>query len=316
MKLYKLTPFVALAMLTACSTDDVMPVDDAVELRLTSTIESTRVATADASTQATQLAQGEQVVVWVEDAVAGDWLYSAHPLTADGNGALSGEAMYVFSSSVDKVNVYAFHGGTTDGEGIPATVEHSVAVDQSAMGAAYTNSDLLFAAEKGVKRRGNPITCNLNFYHMLSKVEVAVKSGSGSPVLAETGGLALSGVNTKCTVAFDPDVDLAVRDNRKALILSSEAPGTITMSSVMSADFSDDNVAYNEAIIVPQTTESAEMVFTLTDGSTFKYKLPAGMEFESGKKYRFQITLDYTEVGFKLRHYYFEAMRFECHSRK
>ncbi|MGM9832955.1 MAG: fimbrillin family protein [Candidatus Limisoma sp.] len=296
MKFYKIASIMVPAVLASCSTDDLSTVDDAVELRLTSSVEATRVATDDVATQSTQLAAGETVKVWVEDATTDDVLYDAVSLTADGGGALSGEAMYL-SPNVNGVNVYAIHGGTTDGEGIPATVEHSVAVDQSAMGTTYTNADLLFAAAKGVKRLANPTTCNLNFYHMLSKVEVAIVSGGGVPVLAQSDGLVLNNVYTQCTVAFDKDADLTVRDNRCDLILGVDVLGSIKMTNAMSTDFSDDSVVYNEAIIVPQTVDSAEMVFTLTDGSVLKYRLPAGMEFESGKKYRFQITLALPELS-------------------
>ncbi|MGM9832620.1 MAG: hypothetical protein ACI31A_02875, partial [Candidatus Limisoma sp.] len=78
MKLYKLTSFVALAVLTACSSEEITSLEGNCELRLTSTIENTRVATDDVSTQSKRLVPGETVKVWVEDATTDDVLYEAN----------------------------------------------------------------------------------------------------------------------------------------------------------------------------------------------------------------------------------------------
>ncbi|MGM9832953.1 MAG: fimbrillin family protein, partial [Candidatus Limisoma sp.] len=223
-------------------------------------------------------------------------LYEANTLVADYSGNLSGGTSMFFPATGNNVNIYAIHGAQFSETTLPDSFTHAVPTDQSSMGTTYTNADLLFAAEKNVKRLGNPTTCNLNFYHMLSKVEVAIVSGNGAPQLAVTGGLALNNVYTQCTVAFDKDADLTVRNNRCDLILGVDVLGSIKMTNAMNTDFSNGRIFYNEALVVPQVVELAEMVFTLAEGGELKYKLPTGMEFESGKKYRFQITLNLTGV--------------------
>ena len=286
----------ALAVLTACSNEVITTPDGNCELRLTSTIENTRVATSDSGTQSKRLYPGETVKVWVDDATTDNVLYEANTLVADYSGNLSGGSSMFFPATGNNVNIYAIHGAQFSETTLPDSFTHAVPTDQSEMGTTYTNAYLLFAAEKNVKRLANPTTCNLNFYHMLSKVEVAIVSGNGDPMLALTGGLALNNVYTQCTVAFDKDADLTVRNNRCDLIRGVDVLGSIKMTDVMNTDFSNGRIIYNEALVVPQVVESAEMVFTLADGGELKYKLPVGMVFESGKNYRFHITLNLTGI--------------------
>ena len=139
--------FAAALILAACSNDE-LPTDDPnapVEIRLTGGLE---VQTRTSHDLDTQLKNGEQVHVWVDDAknmqttVTTENLYQDKVLTADGNDALTvkdGEEMY-FPQTGNAVNIYAIHGNfgeATDwsdggfwGENITHKVEQNQKTDR------------------------------------------------------------------------------------------------------------------------------------------------------------------------------------------
>lgn len=297
----------AAMILAGCSNDENAAIDNSpVELRLTSgvTVQQTR---AFNPTQSTSINKDEVVSVWVNQ-TDGTELYKANQLTANLANELTGDAMYFPQNGFSQVDIYAIHGNFTtpfsENTAFPKTgVEYRVEADQSkAGGAGYTNSDLLYAYETKVERKGNPTTQELTFYHMLSKLEVAIKIGEGSPELASSddavtlGGVTLNG-------KFTPSIEATMSNQsaRADMLAAATAPisGDMTLGQKTCTDFTN-NVDYNEAIIVPQEMKDKVLTFKLKEGGKLKYKIPAFPDtpshavFESGKKYIYHITLNLT----------------------
>lgn len=300
----------AALILAGCTNDENGTDNGPVKIRLTSGVEVQQ-PRAFTATQGTSITAGEVVSVWVDDAgTMSDPtpIYKANQLTATAGNGFSGGTEMFFPKTGNKVNIYAVHGNfTTPFTGreafpVPTTVvEYSVVADQSKGGKAYTNSDLLYAYKKDVSRNGNPTEVQLTFYHMLSKLELAIVKGEGAPELAQSGAVKLNGVTLKGNFTPSTSADMSIQSERADMLsdASATSTGDMTLGQTTCADFTD-NVSYNEAILVPQEMIDKVLTFTLADGGTLKYTIPAfdatagAAVFESGKKYQYHITLNLT----------------------
>lgn len=294
-------------VLAGCSNDENEGMDNGpVELRLTSgvTVQQTRAFTA---TQSDRIAENEVVSVWVDDAgpagVSAKPLYKAVQLTADRNNNLTGDAMY-FPATGHNIDIYAIHGNFTtsfrEGDGFPTSgVEYQVEADQSST-ANYTKSDLLYAYETGVEREGKLTTKELTFYHMLSKLELAIQIGDGAPKLAEDNAVTLNDVVLKGK--FTPSTTAIMTEQFDRAGMLTDVTTTISSMSLgkTTCDNFTSDVFYNEAILVPQDMIGKKLTFALDGGSTLTYTIPeftdteGAAKFESGKKYVYHIRLDLT----------------------
>lgn len=307
-----MTMAAATLILAGCSNDENGMIDsEPVELRLTSGVEVQQTRAAFTPTQDISIRADEVVSIWVNDAITSEWKYRANPFKADGSNGFTidhhngGEHMY-FPQTGNKINIYAIHGKFTTpfskGAEFPTSaVEYSVEADQSvASGIGYQYSDLLYAYEKDVARSGNPTTKQLTFYHMLSKLELAIQIGNGGPALATTGAVTLE--NVTLNGKFMPSTSATMgNQSERADMLSAVDQSTtddMTLGQQTCDDFSESNVVYNEAILVPQDMMSKRLTFELADGGTLTYTIPefshGAAVFESGKKYRYHITLNLT----------------------
>lgn len=281
-------------ILAGCSNDENGMDNDLVELRLTSGV--TAQTRANADTQSTTISNGEVVSVWVDDARTTSPLYEAVQLTANGSNGFTGQVMY-FPETGNNIDIYAVHGNFTSAftsrSDFPNGAEYKVEANQSAT-ADYIKSDLLYACEKGVARSVNPV--RLNFYHMLSKLELAIKIGDGAPGLVNSGAVKLNDV--MFTGKFKPLTTATMSDqSQRADMLEAFGDACdMTLGQVTCDDFDAENVKYNEAILVPQDMEGKKLTFALKDGGTLTYTIPTGTTFESGKKYQYHITLDLTGI--------------------
>lgn len=286
-------------ILAGCSNDENGMDNGLVELRLTSGVTA---QTRAYPTQSNTISDGEVVSVWVDDAetTTTSYLYKAVQLTADGsNNFTGGERMY-FPKTGNKINIYAVHGNFITAfapeNAFPTSgAMYKVEGDQS-IEANYIKSDLLYACEKRVARNGNPTNVKLNFYHMLSKLELAIKIGDGTPDLATSGAVKL--YDALFTGKFTPSTTAEMSDqSQRADMLKTSGPAwDMTLGQKTCTDFTDGNVVYNEAILVPQDMGEKDLTFALKDGGTLTYTFPAGTTFESGKKYQYHITLDLTGI--------------------
>lgn len=295
-----MTMAAATMILAGCSNDENEPVDNwNGEIRLSSGVTTqTR-----ANTQATQIQEGEGVYVWADKASATPDYIKAWKLTAgSSNDFITGTSQY-YPTDGSNLDFYALHGNfkeatfTENTTEFPTTaIVHSVEADQSNTDMkAYAKSDLLYAVKKNVGRSSSAV--QLPFYHILSKVEVALKSGDGNPDLT---GATVTIVGTQLKADFTPGKNATMTDQsaRAAMIAITEGDNDaapITIRTVTTTDF-DSNTEYGEAVVLPKQTISQNAAFIqvkLANGAVFSYKIPEaeGLTLESGKKYTYKITV-------------------------
>lgn len=298
----KLLSVLALAALlfASCNNDEQDLNSGSTELRVSSGV--TTLLKSAANTQESTIANGETVSLWVDDATTTGAVYKANQLTANGsNGFSYGTAMY-FPQTGNAVDIYAIHGkfspAFASGDAFPSgAVSYSVESNQKVLGGtAFTNSDLLYAYSKNVSRNGNPTTASLTFYHMLSKLELAFKIGAGTPTLAASNAITLGSNNVIVDGEFTPSTTATMTSqaDRAAMLTAGTSTATIQLGQLISPDFTAANVIYNEAILVPQDMSGKVLTFNLANGGQLKYTIPANTTFESGKKYRYELTLNLT----------------------
>lgn len=291
---------VALAM-TGCSNDENEEMDNwNGEIRLSSGVAvQTR-----ANTQAEQIQKNETVYAWVDKAatVAESYI-NAWTLTAEGNGRLAGSSQY-YPTDDSPLNFYALHGNfasdafTENNTAFPeAAVGYSVEADQSGTDMKnYAKSDLLYAVKKGVTRGSSAV--KLPFYHILSKVEVALKSGEGEPNL-EGATVTIEGTKLKAEFTPKKDVEMTDPSARVGMITIPSDDNEVAHVKIrtVATDNLDTNTEYGEAVLLPKQTIAENVTFikvTLQDGATFSYKISdiGGLTLESGKKYTYKITVN------------------------
>lgn len=293
MKNYILLTAAAL-MLAACSNDENLDTNAPVELRLTSGLE---VLTRTTHGLDTQLKNGEQVHVWVDDAITDKELYPNNILTAGDQGVLTGSETMYFPETGNGVDIYAIHGNfpqDADFTNFRDTEQtHSVEQDQKSSGSGYAKSDLVYAKSTDVSRSGNPTTVNLTFAHLLSKVEVVLVRGAGYPNINKVEIL-----NTQLGSKFTPD---KTEENIAVTVSGTEGENPIEIDKDLTSkgnatgtDESKKNL--NEAIIVPQTLAKGTPFIRVTtneDGELI-YKLPEETTFAPATRYRYTITANLT----------------------
>lgn len=287
-----MTMAAATMILAGCSNDENESTDNwNGEIRLTSGVTpQTR-----ANTQATQILSGETVYAWVDKASPTTDYIKAWLLTAGSSNSLTGSSQY-YPTDGSSLDFYALHGNfksTTFTENTTAfptsAIVHSVEADQSNTNMeAYAKSDLLYAAKKSVAHSKTAVA--LTFYHMLSKVEVALKAGDGNPDLT---GATVTIEGTKLKADFTPSKSATLPTDCADMVSPTTASNDvapITIGNATCTDFS--SPTYNEAIIVPQTLANGTpfIKVTLSDNASLVYTLEAQTEFKSGKKYIYQIT--------------------------
>lgn len=297
----------AMLALTGCNNDTLPGGDALTEIRLRSGLEV--MSRAYTPKQESQIASGEKVYIWSDEASNGVSHFNAWELTADGSGgfnALPDEEKKYFPKSGDAINLYAIHGNFGSGVEKDVTefpdqdnpVVHSVETDQTT-GGNYEKSDLLYATKHGIGKTKDAIA--LEFYHMLSKMEIAIRPGDGL-TKENLEGATVKIVNTKTQVEFVPAKvgDLSAA-NRGDMLSATGTAQDITLPTVSVENDGNEFTSadnYGEAIVVPQELPSGTKFIEVTpEGmAPLYYKLASDFTIESGKKYTFHITVNLTEL--------------------
>lgn len=121
---------------------------------------------------------------------------------------------------------------------------------------------------------------NLSFSHQLVKINLVITKGEGISTL---DGLNVSIGGTKTRAAFAlGNAALTIDDNSVATIQTKvAAEGTVA-----------------EAIILPVSgLNGGNIVFSVPGAGTFKWDIPAGQNYEKGKKYTYEVELKNSNAG-------------------
>ena len=269
----------------SCRNDKEADDNTRVELRLSSGVEVRTRAAFPATDM--QIHDGERVNVFVDEVGGAVQLYGNNILIADGNGNLSGGTRMDFPANGNNVDIYALHTNAALATAYPTTaLTHTVNSDQITL-AGYAPSDLLYARRPNVARTASPVL--LTFYHLLSKIQVAIMPGEGLTA-ADIAGITIGGTRLQAqftlTKATNPDA---------VAITAAGTASPITIGADVSPNLTTD-IQFNDAIIVPQTiaANTAFITVRLSDNTNLVYRLPENTTFESGKKYGYLITTNST----------------------
>ncbi|MEG1729808.1 MAG: fimbrillin family protein [Bacteroidaceae bacterium] len=306
--------FVLLAglALAACSKhDDITPATWNGEIRLSSEITSQVKTSANNDVPDRQIAANQIVNFFVDNAGTDGTtqpLYANYLVKADGCGGFtksesSAEDLY-YPATGNNVDIYAFLTNGTIGNSFPASaILHSVASDQrEPYGIGYLASDLLYAANKGVKNSNK--TVSMCFYHLLSKVEVALKAGNRA---LDLNNAVVTIENTQLKADFLPNKQKNINDqtNGQSTRATMITPTTdnnlsapIQIGTCIEMNSFSATTVYASAVVVPQTVaqDSIFIKVMLKSGKELYYTIPDanGLKLESGNKYQFQITVNNT----------------------
>lgn len=279
----------ALLALVACNNEDYTPMDDPntpMEIRLSSGIDvQTRANSAEVPDK--QIAEGQQVGVFINDADNGDVVSVNLQYAADGNGQLTltdASKQPYYPANGNRVQMTAYH-PYRDGAAITDNgYEFAVVADQS-IDENYYASDLLYSESTGYARQ--KAAHNIAFKHKLSKVECTLTSGSGSPDLT---GATVSIVNAQTNITFKP-ADGTLSDAQSATTADIKLNSSITTGSYI-------------GIIPPQTYSKGSqfLKITLASGGDFYYTIPdesgdEDLTLDENKVYKYTIQVNRTGLA-------------------
>jgi len=266
---------IGMATLASCSQDNENKVtsNDSRKIVLTSTVGTTR--TLNQNIQASQLANGNTVGVFITDEGT-EVLSDNTKITADGDGG------FIYSRDLywpveGKANIYTY-GPYQDswtgelGEDVEFTVEKDQSIDEG-----YLKSDLVF----GLPKVGNPLeqtsaSVPLAFSHKLAKVNITVTNDTETSLADATVTL--------------KDMPTTVTMNTK----TGELGKTSGSDTIRVATFAGTATSYKcSAIVIPQklTYGSQVVRVTLKNGKTMAATTRTDMELQSGKTYNFNINV-------------------------
>lgn len=274
MKIKDIFAIVAVAVMTGgCSSSDEVQQDGRVPIRLSATVESskvshTRAGTTGSTTQDTELLDGQTVAAYIKEK-DGDWIANPLACTVSGtDGDLTYSGNYNYPMDGTPVTIYAVHPSS-------ATSENAFTVSANQTDADnYAASDLCYSKTADYNRQEAKQL--LTFSHVLSKIIVNVDvSGLGiTPAPAVTNLMLWAKTQTTMTYPTGSNPDYSLSD--------ASTPGYIAM-----------NVG-GAAIIPPQTTTAAgdvRITFDVAGIGPISYEFPASTSFESNKEYTFTVNV-------------------------
>ena len=277
MKIKFIMAIVAVAVMTGgCSSSDEVQQDGRVPIRLSATVESskvshTRAGTTGSTTQDTELLDGQTVAAYIKEK-DGDWIANPLACTVSGtDGDLTYSGNYNYPMDGTPVTIYAVHpSSATSGNAFTVSANQTDAD-------IYAASDLCYSKTADYNRQEAKQL--LTFSHVLSKIIVNVDvSGLGiTPAPAVTNLMLWAKTQTTMTYPTGSNPDYSLSD--------ASTPGYIAM-----------NVG-GAAIIPPQTTTAAgdvRITFDVAGIGPIAYDFPASTEFASNTEYTYTVKVGTT----------------------
>lgn len=276
--------------LTACSNEDSMYDGWDGRLHLNSDIAVLTRATYGLDDK---IANTEKVWLYIDGTGAGTPQYYNKELTANGSNGFTisdGGEMF-FPAQEAGINLYAFHINTTTArpDNYPSSsLTHKVEQTQN-IAANYGKSDLLYSKTTKTKEevKGASGTVKLTFKHLLSKIEVVLKKGTGMTAVNISK---VEILNTKLEGSFTP--------SKSSDDITVTSAGSITSNNPIEigTELTTSSAILNEAIIIPQTLadKTAFIRITLDNGGMLTYNLKSATTFAANTKYRYTITANLT----------------------
>ena len=267
MKKSKLFGWAFIAALTSagfssCSNDTEEVLLKESEIKLTSEITASRVASLDY--QSTQIVQGQKVGVTITNAKSE---HNNVSWVAGANGTLSTEnKVYWKNSDVDIVAYHPYKEGWID-----KNYTFTVNTDQS-VESNYLNSDLLYAESKGVSKSEEAIP--LTFRHKLAKINVTLEP----EFRADLSGATISICNVDISTLFNPATGYVSDETSN----TQEIKAGITTEESYTAS----------AIVVPQTVKSGKnFIRVVHNGKTYYYTLSSDKQLLEGYSHNYTLVV-------------------------
>lgn len=259
-KLLGLALIATMASFTACTNDAEEVLAQESEIKLTSEITPSRVASLDY--QSTQIVEGQQVGVTITGA-KNEHKNVAWTVGADGSLTNTGSPIYWGNT---QATITAYHPYNSAWTG--TSHAFSVSTDQSTE-ANYSNSDLLWATKTGTK---SDETVALTFTHKLAKINVSLTSED----ITDLSGATISICGTNIATNFNPSTG----ELSAATAYVQEIKAGITTANAKTAS----------AIIIPQTIENGtKLIKVQHSNKSFFYSLKDSKAFDAGKSYNYSL---------------------------
>lgn len=273
------------SLMTSCSSDDLSNDKSSDIIRLSSGLTVTEGSRAKTDLYTSTFSGGEKIDVYISETSDSPTTTYDQPLvyTVDSNDPknLTTTKSPYWPSSGNGVNIYAFYpSGTVNDVTNITTTDFTVKADQTA-DADYQASDLMYAV-KGSERTSDAV--NLEFDHLLSKVTITLKQGTGSPDLAKAKVRLLK---------VKPSTTIKVSSEAVGI---GDASGTAADLPVISDNSTSALTTLSGSCIIPPQTLANEFVeVELNSGGTFRGTLSTGAPtLDSGKEYKYTITVNLT----------------------
>ncbi|MEG1607965.1 MAG: fimbrillin family protein [Mucinivorans sp.] len=298
LKTTTLTATAAVALLLTGCNQQINPVNPDTwdgNIRITSQVNSLSRSTHGLDNK---IATGQTVQLYMDElssSTAATQLYNS-VLTADGNGAFTGDKQLSYPLSGNDIALYAFHTTASLATTYPtAALTHTVAADQRSNTTGYAASDLMYASRRITFAEAKASSGNvaLTFEHLLSKIEVVLVQNPGMPAISS---VEILGTPSSATVTPSKTSAITVATSGVATPINVDTDLTSALDAVGT---DESKKVLNEAIVVPTTLadKTPFIQVKLVGGVTFSYPLAAATTFAKGMKYRYTITLKSTGMG-------------------
>lgn len=216
--------------------------------------------------------------------------YADNILCTKKEGGIEMSRIYYPENRIDMYGYYPYSGSSISMSN-PEVIPHSIQRDQS-IKAMYEQSDFLMASNKGVTASDQSV--QMTFEHILCLMDIQLIPGKGMTAAD------LDGAKLKAN-KFPGSCNIKLEDRSVNVSMFNQMDITPYGNGV---SVTDDKASLMSFIALPGTHNAGKELFTITIKNTdFNYVLDKDLKLESGYRYRFDITLNKSEVKSDIRKY-------------